>query len=368
MVTWLAARVWSVLVAVICVVGVAHLGVSSGLTWHYVQTGVREMFSRRALHVYADHPEVQMGPLTLVAAAPFVVILPALLGRLVMMAVLSGAGLFCLQQVTVLAGTKVRTDGRLILALGVLFLPVWMEVAVHWEHPDDAIALLCAILALRLAREEHWVASAALLALAADFKPWALAFVPLLLMSPRRWWLLSIGTWTVVVVAAWAPFVLGDRLTIARISAFTIRNDQASVLRVFGIDTATTPSWCRAAQLVGGAVLAVLLVRHGRWQSALLAVIAYRLLLDPGTKNYYDAGVVLGAALFDVTIGRHRWTRATIITMLLIYLPSYLLMNQPELRGWLRAVGLFALLILISWQRAPAETAGRSTGCSSEIR
>lgn len=264
MITWLAARVWLVLVAVIFVVGVAHLGASSGLAWHYVQTGVREMFSRRALHVYADHPEIQMGPLTLVAAAPFVVILPALLGRLVAMAVLSGAGLFCLQQVTVLAGTKVRTDGRLILALGVLFLPVWMEVAVHWEHPDDGIALLCVILALRLAREEHWVASAALLALAADFKPWALAFAPLMLMSPRRWWLLSIGTWTVVVVAAWAPFVLGDRLTIARISAFTIRNDQASVLRVFGIDTATTPSWCRAAQLVGGAVLAVLLARHGR--------------------------------------------------------------------------------------------------------
>jgi len=300
----------------------------------------------RRFHLYADHPEVQMGPLALLLAAPFTLIHPARLGEILMMLSLSLVGLGCLRQMSFLSPASNAAHRRSFLLLGVLFVITWTEISVHWEHPDDAMALLCVVVGLRFIRDSRWLGGVILLAMSADFKPWALAFVPILLLTPRSKCVVAALTWSAVVVAVWTPFILVDHTTLARLASFVIPNDRASVLRVFEIDDPRTPSWCRAAQLVGGAGLALALVRRGRWPAVILCVVTVRMLLDPGTKTYYDAGLVLGAVVFDLAARQGRWPWATVLSMTLVLLPSYILLHEPTLRGLLRAVGLLTILCL----------------------
>lgn len=348
---WLTAKTWPVIITAMVAVALLHIG-RSGFTWHYVETGTRELFSRRSLHVYADHPEVQMGPLTFVVSAPFVLPSFGLLGQVAAMVALSGVGLGCLRQVQVIMGLSGDSPGlhqaapdRLFLVGALLFVPAWVEVAVHWQHPDDACALFCAVYGLRLALTDRWVAAAVILGLAVDFKPWSVPFVALLLLVHRRRWLGGGVIWVLVVVAAWLPFLLADPQTI-RLTSFGIVNDHASVLRLFGVTNQHTPSWCRPAQLLGGSALAAILVLKDRWPGAIAAVIATRMLLDPGVKNYYDAGLLMGAVTFDVMLSARRIPWMTLVGTVLVYLPSYLLSSSPFARSVLRAAGLFLIVFM----------------------
>src|SRR3981081_1606911 len=42
----------------------------SGLSWHFFVSGSTLLFHGSGLNVYAEHPELQIGPLAFVAAAP----------------------------------------------------------------------------------------------------------------------------------------------------------------------------------------------------------------------------------------------------------------------------------------------------------
>ncbi len=58
----------------------AHAG-PSGLSWHFFPEGARLLANGSGLDLYADHPELHIGPLAFVAA--FVLALPDETARLV---------------------------------------------------------------------------------------------------------------------------------------------------------------------------------------------------------------------------------------------------------------------------------------------
>jgi hypothetical protein len=253
-----------------------------------------------------------------------------------------------------------RRDERRWIVLSAVFLVGWLEVAVRFGHLDDVMALLFGLLAVRCARDDRLVLAAALFGVAIDFKPWACPFVVLLLMrSGGRRLVAATVVLLAVVGAVWAPFLILDPRAV-HVTGFVIRVDPASTLHLLSLARSSTPAWCRPAQFAVGAILALVAVRTGRWQAALLLVVAVRLLLDPATQPYYDSGLLLGSVLLDLATAKAaRWRTGvmTAVVVLLIYLPSYLLVALPEVRGVLRTVGLLGLIALAA--ASPRLSAGR---------
>lgn len=327
------------------VVALMHLR-TSGWSWHYIQTGTHQIFSTQALHLYADHPELQMGPATFLVSSPFVLLVPSPLGHVLAMMAICVVGLLCLREVRLLTGTAWAVRERTFFAAAILFVPAWIEIAVRWEHPDDALALFCVVLALRFALTTRYLSSAIALGVAADFKPWAVAFIPILLLSGRRYWLIGSVVWLGTVMVAWLPFLVFDHNTL-RITSFAIANDPASALRALGFSNSSTPTWCRAAQLIGGALAAALLICRGRWAGIIAVVVAIRILMDPAAKNYYEGGLLLGTIAFDVILAASLIPWTSIVAFILVYAPSYVLTQLPSGRGFTTALGLVAVIALV---------------------
>jgi hypothetical protein len=99
----------------------------------------------------------------------------------------------------------------------------------------------------------------------------------------------------------------------------------------------------------------------------IVLVIAVRLLLDPATKNYYDSGLVVATALFDV-IAVGTVPRLTIAAVVLVYLPSYAMYSEPGIRGVLRTVGLLAIVVMAGVIRPRTRPAVRAPSFGDPVR
>ena len=334
-----------------------------GGSWHFFELGGQTLADlddglRAGLHVYAEHPELQIGPLALLVAAPF-----AAAGDLGLLAVqLLGAATGPLL-VWVVADTARCWHGggrwndrwsATTVAAGLAFIPVWTYLGVGVTHLDDVLALALTAFAVRAVAQRRPLLAATLLGLAVDAKPWALPFLALLLVfEPRdriRGALVAGG----VVAAAWLPFFLADPATMAAVH-FTIPNSDVSALRALGVTDPVTPGWDRAAQAVLGVALAVAAVRRGRWSATVLLVVAARIALDPGPNRYYAAGAALGALVWDLVGSRSRWPWWTVATLLVLFGTRYL----PLAPAWHGTITLVFCLscLLVLW--APA-TSGRA--------
>jgi hypothetical protein len=259
------------------------------------------------------------------------------------------------------------------LAAAVL-LPVWGELAVHYTHLDDALALILLVASMHAIARCKPIPAALLLAASADAKPWALAFVPLLLVLPRERWFRAVLVWVAAVAAAWLPFVLADPSTL-HASGFTIPNVASSSLRALGVTAASTPSWDRPVQVLLGVGLGAVAVYRGRWLVVPAVVLSVRMLLDPGAYSYYTAGLVLATVIADLGWRRTRWPWMSIGVVLGLYAVRSLgpLTPTDDVLGWLRAATLLGVLVLTlgpDWRRHPrrgsrklpfaAEPSGRS--------
>jgi hypothetical protein len=339
-----AQSAWWLLAAWTALWSLPHVG-KTAISWRFFELGSQALLAGGpggGLHIYAAHPALQFGPLALLMAAGF-----HLLGtgaRVAAVLALSGVGLLLLY---ILGKTRIGgvrpTDRRLFLA-GSVFLPLWSELAVHYTHVDDALALLFALLAVRCVNHQRSFAAAALLACAADSKPWAVAFLPLLLALPAGRRLRAALTWIAVVAAGWLPFVIADPRTL-RVTAFAIPNTATSALRALGVTSMTTPSWDRPTQLVLGCLVAAAAVRTGRWPAAIFAALSIRLLIDPGTYAYYTSGLVLAALLVDLYLTRRQIPVYAASAALLIYVARALPIDLGTL-GTLRAA--YCVLALVS--------------------
>ena len=275
-------RMHLVLLAAWTVLRFAVVEPNGGFSWHYLRTGAELIYggAGRAdggLNLYAHHPELQMGPVSFLAAGLFTPF-PDAVGQFLAAAVMSLLGL----AIVVVAGRSAawhflgtgtnhqRLRQRVLIA-GLAFIPMWIEVAVRFGHLDDVLALFFTTLAVRSLTRGNPAATGVFLALAMDSKPTALAFLPLLLALPRRQWLRA-GLWCAALVAlAWLPFFLGDPQSFAA-AKFTIPNQPASALRRLGVGNPETPAWDRPAQAAAGLALGCVAVWRGRWPAVVLLV------------------------------------------------------------------------------------------------
>ncbi|WLW58506.1 hypothetical protein [Streptomyces sp. YU58] len=299
-----------------------------GFSWHYLRTGGELLYAGSGrpdggLNLYAHHPELQMGPVSFLAAGlfnPF----PEPVGQVLAAGVMSLLGPVILVVAGRSAawhflgtGTNHRRLRQRVLIAGLAFIPMWIEVAVRFGHLDDVLALFFTALAVRAVTRGNAVATGVLLALAVDSKPTALAFLPLLLALLRERWLRA-GLWCAALVAlAWLPFLLAAPHSFAA-AGFTIPNQPASALRWLGVDDPRTPPWDRAAQAAAGLVLGCAAVWRGRWPAVVLLGADARIALDPSVYTYYTASVLLGTLLWDV-IGQRSlvpwWSWIGLITL-----------------------------------------------------
>jgi hypothetical protein len=307
--------------AIACFVRFARHG---GIAWHFFTTGSTLLFGGGAgagaptggLHLYANYPQLQIGPLAFVVTAGLRHLGPDQ-GVLVTEIMLMAMGLYLVHELTRIA-LIVRPDLAqrpaahrvTVLVGGAVFLVSWAELAVTFAHLDDAVALMLAVLAVRAAVAQRAVLTGLCVGLATDSKPWALVFLPIVFMLPvRAWGRAAVGA-LAAIAAAWLPFVMADHHTVAAMH-YTIRNLPGSALRALGVSDPRTPSWDRPAQLLVGCGLGAATVARGRWPAVILLGVGARIALDPADWGYYTAGVLVGALLWDL-VGMRRpiplWT------------------------------------------------------------
>ncbi|MBO2453227.1 hypothetical protein J4573_39460 [Actinomadura barringtoniae] len=354
------ARAWCLLWSWAMAWSLVHAWHAGG-SWHWFTQGSQVLFDDDPgtnLHLYARHPELQIGPLAFVVAAPML-LFQAGTARVVAIALMSTSGLVLLAGLWALVPPRRRSEARLLWA-GATLLPVWAELATRAGHLDDVLALAFAVAAMRALVRGHPLLTGVFLAAAVDSKPWALAFAPMLLALPwRQWWKAAVVLVT-GVLAAWLPFLLADPNTMAA-ARFTIRTSAFSGLRAMGFTDPATPPWDRPVQLLLGGVLGTLAVFRGRWPAVILLATGARILLDPKTYGYYTSGVLLGALAYDLMCGRSQWPRLTCLGLIMLYLPQVFPPAgnpfPPQLAGMLRVmyVAIAAGVVLLSPRRPDAE-------------
>jgi hypothetical protein len=292
----------------------------AGVSWHFFAQGGRLLLGSGAgtgLQLYAAHPDLQIGPLALAVAALAELLGPPA-GAVVALSAMSLTGPLVLAGVWRLLPAADQLRRFRLLGAGLVFLPVWSELTTHFGHLDDLLALCFSVAAMHAVARRNPVWAALAVAAAADAKPWAAAFVPLLLALPRRQWLTAAAVLAGGLAVVWLPFLLADPRTLALVH-FTIPNDPSSALRALGITAPRTPWWDRSAQLVLGLAGGALAVWRGRWQAVPLIALSARILLDPGVYAYYTAGVLLGTVVVDLVVARWRVPWATITGATLLY-------------------------------------------------
>ena len=293
----------------------------AGQSWHFFAQGSHLLFANApgaGLQLYAAHPDLQIGPLALAVSAVLRAVGPGN-GEATAIAVMSLTGPLVLAAVWRLVPASERRRRSRLLFAGLLFLPVWTELTTHFAHIDDLLALAFSVAALHAVARHQPVLAGLALAAAADSKPWAAAFVVLLLALPRRQWLTALAAFTGGIAVVWLPFLLADPRTVAAVTRFTIPNDRSSALRVLGVMDPRTPWWDRSAQLLLGMAGGAVAVWRGRWPAVLLVAVAARILLDPGVYAYYTAGALLGTIVVDLVVTRWRLPWATATAALLLY-------------------------------------------------
>lgn len=318
----------------------------SGQSWHFFAQGGQLLFGTgpgTGLHLYAAHPDLQIGPLALATSGVLRLIGPGQ-GELAAVLLMSATGPVVLCGVwRLLPASEQAKQIRLLLA-GLFFLPVWTELTTHFAHLDDLLALCFSVAALHAVARRNPLWAGLALAAATDAKPWAAAFVALIFVLPRRQWLAALGTFAGGVAVAWLPFLAADPRTLSSVGQFTIPNNPSSALRVLGVMTPRTPWWDRSAQLILGVAAGGLAVRRGRWQAVLLVAVAARIMLDPGVYAYYTAGALLGTIVVDLVMTKWRFPWVTAITAFLLYLAR---MTHKLVPFDLHQLGVLRLLFAI---------------------
>jgi len=372
---WYAWPWWWVLLAAWAAVWFRVYARGGGQSWPLFVAAARLLFGGHpasfglpgGLHLYASYPRFQFGPVTVLVTAVLRVLGPRE-GLVAAQVLMTGCGLLIVWLVWRIAVlVRPASDWELarwtVLGAGVVFVPAWEILAVSFMHLDDVLALLFAVLALRSLVAGQAGATGALLALSGCAKPWAYAFLALLVALPRGvWWrdarVRGLAWAALVTVLLWAPFAIADTGTLSA-ARYAIPNVADSGLRALGVHSLSTPPWDRPAQLLIGLGLSVVAVGRGRWPAVLLIVTSVRIGLDPNNFPYYGAGLVTGTLVWD-TCGTRRpspaWTLAA-GAMFWAWAAADSA-HQPTLAGWMRvgfAVGaaLYTILAAAAVPSAP---------------
>jgi hypothetical protein len=293
----------------------------SGLDdWLYFEYGARTLAHSghaysSGLHLYVQHPEIQVGPPPLALLAGFQW-LPAVVVRAIFVALMAACGVllvWCAERIAAsswtvanLAGGRERVE-RLVLAVGLAFVLAWSAEVTQWGHLDDVMAIVSCTLALTLVvrNGRWWVVAALLIGVGVASKPWALIAAPVLLGLPRANRAPAALTAMGTAVACWAPFVIADPGTVSALGAFRLHVASTSTLSLFGlVPGSVAPDWVRPLQMVGGFLLAWWVARSGRLSAVLVLGLLFRTVTDPQAWGYYGLGPLVGAFVWELSRGR----------------------------------------------------------------
>jgi hypothetical protein len=344
-----------------------------GSDWWWFEYGARQLSGHTdgitpvdggPLHIYTWIPRLQIGPPALVAAIPSqlgnsyagrvaaaVVMVLAVIGLLVL-----------LERIARLCGLAEERTRTMTLVGGAFLVPAWCTLAVYTMHLDDVIVLCLTVVAIHQLLRRCWWAAALALGVAVATKPWAVAFVPLLLLVPRvrrsHALLLTVGS----AAVWWLPFLVADPQTVQASGSVKLDTSADSTLHLLGMQSSAGDA--RLLQLALMVLVGWLAVRTGRWPAVIVAPIAVRMLTDPQTWLYYTSGLVLGALLWDMLGSRARWPRLTVLTTALLLLESriHIEVNGPHHDGQaflavLRVVVLVGILAVVLWLGRPTAPA-----------
>jgi hypothetical protein len=341
--------------------------------WHYSVQAARLLTGHgpgSGLHVFAAHPELTMGPLTVVLARVLELGGTNGLARAEVLGwVLGPVALWLLER----AALRVRpaSERRFVQATtlvgGAMLLQTWAHASGTMTHLDDVLTMSFAALAVwAVAERRPWLLAAAV-GLAAASKPWGVLLLPLC-FAPRLGNPWRTATAAVAATALpWLPFLLGDHATLSG-SSYTQVIDPASGLSALGVHASQMPQWVRPAQVLLGIALGVAFVRRAHWGSAVAVAIAVRLALDPQVYGYYTPTFVLAALVLDLVAARRALPVATTITYVAIEVVPAWFQNSTVL-GDLRvadAVVLAALAALTLRERVASSAAwGRQIPCTT---
>jgi hypothetical protein len=273
-----------------------------GIAWVYFEKGTAGLFGGTGkytppggLHLYASNPYLQIGPAAFAVAEVLRHLGPDN-GVVTAEVLLAAAGLYAVVAIERLAWVMRPDLASRPLALrltvligGAAFLNAWTDLAVSYTHLDDGLALLLAVAAVRAVVAGRPVLAGVCVGLAADAKPWALVFLPVVLMLPARAWWRAIAAAVVMLAAGWLPFLLADSGTITA-ARYAIPNTGDSALRALGITSPETPGWDRPA----------------------------RIALDPGVHGYYTAGILIGALIWDTAGPRRPWPLWSLLSIFVL--------------------------------------------------
>ena len=318
------------------------------------------------LHIYATMPKLQIGPPALLLAIPSQLLAPAT-GRLVMAIVLTLSGVVlvaALERMALHARHARPGDhgvARMTMVGGLLLVPAWDVMAVRYMHLDDALIFGLLVTAVWAVQREQWLVLAVVLGTAIATKPWALAFVVLIAVLPRRHVARAAAVTFVATIVWWLPFVIADHQTIGNLwntdSAFSTSSTPA----LLGLTHA--PTGARGLQFALMLLGACAAVRCGRWVAAPLIAVAIRLVTDWQTWGYYGAGLVVAALLIDVSRRHGRWPLVTAAALAAAGLPAWSTIIDGNVAAVARLV-LISLTCALGWRAthptttAPSEAIG----------
>lgn len=288
----------------------------AGISWHYFVEGGHDLVHGAGLHVYAQHPELQIGPLALVVEAALSV-LGAGAAKATALVLMALAGPLLVLGVGPCLPARHRTR-RLAIAL-VVVAPAWLDLALRWGHLDDVLAMVGAVGAVRAVHAGRGVRAGLWLAFAMAAKPWAIGFVPLVVGLPAGF-VAALSVGALGTLAAWSPFLIGDSGTLGALRP-PVGLVPHSGLHLLGARGDRIPAWGRTLQLLLTAAVALVVALSRRWAGVLIVALATRLALDSQDNAYYIGSAALAALVFDLvgTSWTVPWT--TVVTTVVLWQP-----------------------------------------------
>jgi hypothetical protein len=279
--------------------------------WVYFEVGARVLvhyhheaiYADPRFHLYADNPDLQIGPpaFWFVAAFEWLSFHALYVLFAWVMGIFGLIATWFAQASGRLTALRPLDGGRRLTlnAMFVVTAGVWAYQCTAWKHLDDAMALtLVAAAAHCIAKRRPWWLAAAMIGTAIATKPWVVILAPMLLGVEHKSRVRAVLTTLMVAIAWWAPFLIAAPNTQQALGHFKIFILPGSVLHLLGF-RGHVEGWLRVMQFALGVAAASYVGAKRHWVAAPLAGLAVRVLTDPYPYGYYGLGPLVFALMVD---------------------------------------------------------------------
>src|SRR5947209_10731263 len=325
--------------AVLSAIGVSWYRGGLGDYPHDAAGAVDALAGGHVLRSLTVHPQPLMGPIAILARAPFVgaghlVGAGSLAGyRLGAIPCLVAAGLLGVVLLRTFAPSSRRGAVSLLVVLLAVASPAATS-AVELGHPEEVLCAALSVLGVVAAMRSRVGATAVLLGLALATKQWAVIAVPpaVLAVAPRYRWGVAAGAAGLAALLT-LPQVLADPSGFASVSqhAATATND-TFVQSWWYLVGHTLPGWLAQSThpliVLAAFPLTVVAYRRGLRADHALPLLALlflvRCVLDPVDNYYYHLPLLLALLAWDVKARRQLPFAALAATLCLIVTNSFL--------------------------------------------